>query len=243
MTVLALHGFTQRGTVWDEVAALDGGEWTTPDLPGHGAEPARSWREAVWWVSEHLAALGRPRVLVGYSMGGRLALATAIHRPELVDALVVVSASAGIRTTEDRRSRVASDAVLAERLREIGVEAFVEEWTARPMFAGLASRGRAWVAEDRARRLDNTVEGLAGALEGLGQGAMPWLGHRIRDLVTPATFVAGTDDRRYADAARRMARAAPRGREWLVPGTGHAVVGEDPRAVAAAVALARRTIG
>ena len=243
MTVFALHGFTQRGVMWDEAAALDGGAWTSPDLPGHGAVAVASWDATVSSLAVQLAALRRPRVLVGYSMGGRLALSLAVRRPELVDALVVVSASPGIRAAADREARVQADARLADRIREIGVEAFIDEWLARPMFGGLAARGREWLAADRRLRLGSSTEGLAGALEELGQGAMPWLGLRIRDIVTPSTFVAGTDDVRYAAAARRMAEAAPRGRVWLVPDSGHAVVGEDPRAVAAAVALARRTIG
>ncbi|HSG79033.1 MAG TPA: alpha/beta fold hydrolase [Acidimicrobiia bacterium] len=243
MTVLALHGFTQRGSTWDEVAAFDGDTWIAPDLPGHGGEPATSWDATVESLGARLHDLERPRVLVGYSMGGRLALGVVLHRPELVDALVVVSATPGIRSVDDRRRRAESDAALGERIRSIGVEAFVDEWIAAPMFSGLAARGRSWLAADRSTRVGSSAEGLAGALVELGQGTMPWLGPRVRHIVAPATFVAGSEDARYAATARRMARAAPRGRVWMVPACGHAVVGEDPRAVAAAVALARRTIG
>jgi 2-succinyl-6-hydroxy-2,4-cyclohexadiene-1-carboxylate synthase len=243
VTVLALHGFTQRGSTWDEAAALDGDAWIAPDLPGHGGRPVASWEETIEALGARLHDLERPRVLVGYSMGGRLGLGVVLHRPELVDALVVVSASPGIRSVADRRRRAEADAALAERIRAMGVEAFVDEWMARPMFSGLAARGRSWLESDRSARTGSSAEGLAGALVELGQGTMPWLGPRIRDIVAPATFVAGTEDARYAAVARRMARTAPRGRVWMVPDCGHAVVGEDPRAVAAAVALARRTVG
>lgn len=243
MTVLALHGFTQRGSSWDEVAALDGGTWVAPDLPGHGGRPVMGWDETVASVGAQLEGLSRPRVLVGYSMGGRLALGVVLERPEVVDALVVVSAAPGIHSRSDRVRRAADDRALAERIGRIGVEAFVDEWMALPMFSGLAARGPAWLAADRSSRIESTPEGLAGALVELGQGTMPWLGPRVREVIGPSTFVAGTADERYAAAARRMARSAARGRVWMVPGAGHPVVGEDPRAVAAAVALARRTVG
>ena len=92
MTILALHGFTQRGAMWAEVAAEVGGEWLTPDLPGHGAEPPVPWEAAAARLAGLLAVLPRPRILAGYSMGGRLALAVAVAAPDLVDGLVLISA-------------------------------------------------------------------------------------------------------------------------------------------------------
>ena len=74
--VLALHGFTQRGAMWDEVAALAGGDWAAPDLPGHGSTPPMAWDEAVGWVAARAAAEDAS-TMMGYSMGGRLALAAA----------------------------------------------------------------------------------------------------------------------------------------------------------------------
>ena len=47
---LALHGFTQRGAMWDEVAGLVGGVWEMPDLPGHGGQPVVDWAAAVQQV-------------------------------------------------------------------------------------------------------------------------------------------------------------------------------------------------
>ncbi len=243
MTVLALHGFTQRGSMWDEVAELEGGDWRAPDLPGHGDAPVDTWEGTVASLADELASLERPRVLVGYSMGGRIALGVVLHRPELVDALVIISAAPGIRSSADREDRQRSDERRATRIAAIGVEQFVSEWVAQPLFASMAVRSADWRAADLAMRASNTAEGLAGALRQLGQGVMPWMGREIRDIVAPAMFVAGARDRRYLATARRMAKAAPRGREWVASAAGHAVVAEDPRAVATAIALARRTLG
>jgi 2-succinyl-6-hydroxy-2,4-cyclohexadiene-1-carboxylate synthase len=236
MNFLALHGFTQRGSMWDEVAALAGGDWSAPDLPGHGGRPACSWEEAVALVGGLLEGVAPPRCLVGYSMGGRLALAAALDHPSPVDRLVVFSASAGIEEGADRQRRRAEDLALADRLEAMGVGAFVDEWLSRPLFAGLAARPPAWRADDRQARAGNDASGLAAALRLLGQGAQPYLGDRLGELGLPVLLVAGGEDRRYADLAGRLGERIARATVAEVAGAGHAVVGERPAEVAARLA-------
>jgi 2-succinyl-6-hydroxy-2,4-cyclohexadiene-1-carboxylate synthase len=231
MTYLALHGFTQRGTMWAEVAAAAGGEWVTPDLPGHSLRPVRSWEEAVAGVSALLRAVPEPRFLVGYSMGGRLALAVA-----LVDRLAVLSASAGLADGAERECRRARDAALAEHIEKVGVAAFVDEWLARPLFAGLVVRGPQWQAADRAARLGSEASGLAGALRELGPGTQPYLGDRLAELAMPVLLAAGDADAKYAALAEEMGRQIPRATVALAPGAGHALVGERPSEVASLLA-------
>ncbi|MFH1330173.1 MAG: alpha/beta fold hydrolase [Actinomycetota bacterium] len=236
MTFLALHGFTQRGSMWDEVGAMTGGEWSAPDLPGHGGRPACSWEEAVALVGGLLEGIAPPRCLVGYSMGGRLALAVALDHPELVDRLVVASAGPGIEDAAARQRRLADDLALAGRLEAMGTAAFVDEWLARPQFAGLAARPPEWRAADREARVGNDASGLAAALRLLGQGAQPYLGERLGEPGLPVLLVAGSEDRRYAEMARRMGARLARATVAEVARAGHAVVGERPAEVAALLA-------
>jgi 2-succinyl-6-hydroxy-2,4-cyclohexadiene-1-carboxylate synthase len=236
MNFLALHGFTQRGSMWDEVAALAGGNWSAPDLPGHGGRPACSWEEAVALVGGLLAGIAPPRCLVGYSMGGRLALAVALDQPSLVDRLALLSAAAGIEEGADRQRRRAEDLALADRLEAMGVDAFVDEWLSRPLFAGLAARPPEWRDADRKARAGNDASGLAAALRLLGQGAQPYLGDRLGSLPMPVLLAAGSEDRRYADQARRMGGLIARATVAEVAGAGHAVVGERPAELAALLA-------
>ncbi|MCU0281559.1 MAG: alpha/beta fold hydrolase [Acidimicrobiia bacterium] len=236
LTYLALHGFTQRGSMWAEVAALAGGQWVTPDLPGHGGRPPRPWEETVASLAGLLRALPAPRCLVGYSMGGRLALAVALDYPGLVDRLAVVSASPGVADPEARERRLAEDLALAGRIEDSGVDAFLEQWLSRPLFGGLAARGPQWRQGDRAARLGSTAAGLAGALRLLGQGAQPYLGDRLGELEMPVLLMAGGDDRKYAALAEDMGRRLPRAMVAVAPGAGHALVGERPGDVAALLA-------
>jgi len=235
MTFLALHGFTQRGSMWSEVAGLVGGEWLTPDLPGHGAEPACRWRRAVEGIDGRLGGAAPPRCLIGYSMGGRLALAAALAYPRLVDRLVVVSAGPGLPTAAERRRRRAADRVLAGHIEEVGMAAFAEEWLAQPLFAGLGRRPAEWRSADLAARAANRAEGVAAALRRLGQGSQPYLGGRLGELCMPALLVVGERDAAYAAAARALAGQIARATVVEVPGAGHAVVGERPGEVAAAL--------
>jgi len=156
--LLALHGFTQRGWAFEELSRAASLPVDAPDLPGHGdSAVSPDLGSALGWLEE-VAGAG-PRPLLGYSMGGRLALQFALARPDLVSALVLVSASPGIADAGLRTERRSADAELADRIGEVGVDAFVDEWLARPMFAGLEHRGREWRAADRAMRCTNTATG------------------------------------------------------------------------------------
>lgn len=236
--LVALHGFTQHGGMFEEVASLLPGGLLAVDLPGHGTtevEPV-SFAGAVGSIAEVLAGFEDPVSLLGYSQGGRVALAIALEKPGLVDRLVLVSASPGIADPRSRAARKASDDELAGRLEEIGVAAFVDEWLALDMFAGLHRRSSAWIEGDRALRCENPAAGLAAALREMGQGSQPYVGPRLNELKMPVLLLAGEHDPKYTDLARGMAAALPQATCEIVPGAGHAVIGERPKLVARLIA-------
>lgn len=236
--MVALHGFTQTGAMFGELARLLGRELLAPDLPGHGrsAEVAASFASAVAGVGEVLAALPEPVPLVGYSQGGRVALAVALGRPELISHLVVVSATPGIADEAERTERRRLDEVRAVELRSAGISSFLDRWLSGPMFTGLDRRDATWRETDRAARLENTADGLAAAAVGMGQGAQPYLGDRLPELRVPTLVIAGQSDQKYTSIAAAMQQALPHSSLQIVPTAGHAVVGEQPRAVADLVA-------
>ena len=232
---LALHGFTQRGAMWDEVAGLVGGEWVAPDLPGHGGTEVVPWDAAVGKVAGWIGEAGPGITLIGYSMGGRIALAAALAYPEGLDRLVLVSASPGIADESARERRLGEDEATAGRIERLGVDLFLTEWLSRPMFSRLGRRPAAWGARDLRLRQSNEAAGLAGVVRLLGHGSQPYLGDGIAGLRVPLVTVAGSLDDAYASHASGMAAAAPDGRFVEVNGAGHAVVAEDPKAIARAL--------
>jgi 2-succinyl-6-hydroxy-2,4-cyclohexadiene-1-carboxylate synthase len=248
--VTLLHGFTQSSRSWLELISKmpEGRQWIVPDLRGHGETRTRAGApcsmdaclrdlEMLW------DKLGIPAThLVGYSMGGRLALHVAVRRPERILSLLTIGAHAGLEP-EAREGRRLGDEALASRIENDGLEAFVSYWSSLPMFAGLERRGPAFVAEIRAERMSNDPEGLACSLRGMGAGAMEPLWDDLAHLTVPCTFVAGQLDYSYVTSARRLAATVHDGRVEVVPSAGHTVHLEKPEAFARVLAdhLARQT--
>ncbi len=232
--LVLLHGFTQTGRSWAPVLAEVGERYRcfAPDLPGHGD---MAWRRPATpgAVAAYLSAVPAPRyVLGGYSMGGRLALRAALTNPKRVERLILISCGPGIRDPAERAARLKDDLALADRIESMPLEAFIDEWGAQPLFAGLP-RGVAGFS--RADRLRNVPEGLAAALRGMGQGATEPMWDRLGELTMPVTVVVGARDEKYAGIGAAMAERIPGARLVVVPGAGHAVHVEKPEAVAAAV--------
>jgi 2-succinyl-6-hydroxy-2,4-cyclohexadiene-1-carboxylate synthase len=224
--IVLVHGFTQTGDSWAPVAPLLGAATRasvlTPCLPGHGS----SGREAAS-LAEAAAPLGKEAgagVYVGYSMGGRMCLRLALDRPDLVERLVLVGATAGLSDPAEREARRASDEALAARVEQMRVEDFLDEWLAAPLFAHLTPE-----QAGRAARLGNTAQGLAWALRRLGPAAEPAMWGELARLSMPVLVLAGERDEKFSVLAQQIATAIGDNAEVArVAGAGHAAPFERP---------------
>jgi 2-succinyl-6-hydroxy-2,4-cyclohexadiene-1-carboxylate synthase len=191
------------------------------DAPGHGAaaELDLDLVEGGAW----LAATGGRATYVGYSMGGRLCLHAALAAPDAVRGLVLISATGGIDDAGERDARRRADDALAERIETIGVDAFIDEWLAQPLFAGLDI-----VAQGRADRRRNTARGLASSLRLAGTGTQAPLWERLADLHVPTLVIAGALDTKFVALGERLAATIPGAGLAVVPGAGHTVHLERP---------------
>ncbi|NND85287.1 MAG: alpha/beta fold hydrolase [Acidimicrobiia bacterium] len=225
-----LHGFTQHGGHMAELAELVGVAGLAPDLPGHGPEPhlPATMDEAIERVAEAVTGI---EVLVGYSMGGRVALRVAPRLPDL-RALVLVSAGSGLPDARVGERQLADDR-LAEHIESGSLEHFIDEWMALPMFAGLRALDEERWEADRAMRLEGSAAGLAASLRGMGQGVVGRVADaQLASLGIQLHAIAGALDPAYVAAAEHLVGVAPRAELHIHPRAGHAVVGEDPRFVA-----------
>ena len=228
--VLALHGFTLAGAMFNELSDLVDADFVAPDLPGHGGREATgcNWSEAVDEVIQ-LIARHRPEVVLGYSMGGRIGVAAALDSAASF-AAVMVSAGIGIRDETERAQRQRADEDLARHLEEVGEQEFMDRWETNDQLGGHP--------EFAAIRSANTVAGIAGALRGMGQGVQPYYGERIALMRRPTIWLAGDADPAYVAIAREAEARTPNASCMIVPNARHSVVADAPEAVAAAVAKA-----
>lgn len=241
--VVLLHGFTGSALGWGPFAAQLA-EWHTlvaVDLPGHGCSDSPAEVERYRMpvaVSDVVAAVriagyGRAAWL-GYSMGGRTALHVAAAFPEAVSALVLIGASPGIASDEERAARLEADEELARRIEREGVEAFVDYWERIPLFQSQGRLEPEQQAAIRAGRLRCSATGLANSLRGMGAGAQEPLHRRLPAIDVPVLVLAGELDSKYVTAGREMAAALPRAKFEVIERAGHATHVEEPAQTAAA---------
>jgi 2-succinyl-6-hydroxy-2,4-cyclohexadiene-1-carboxylate synthase len=223
--VVLVPGFTNTKESWTDVAGqlVPGFDAMPIDLPGHGG-----WSDSRLGFEQAAAAIGGaggPAAYVGYSMGGRLCLRLAVDRPDLVSALVIIGASPGLATAEDRATRREADERLAASIERDGTEEFLQRWLSHPLFATLDPS-----PEEMARRRKNSPEGLASALRLLGPGAQEPVWDRLGELRMPVLVVVGEKDKKFLATSRQMLDAGLQARLEIVPDVGHAVHLEDPAA-------------
>ncbi len=237
--MLLLHGFTGTARLWS--AQIE--DWAAtyrviaPDLLGHGGSdaPADPAAYALERQAESLADLltlleAAPAIVVGYSMGARLALTLALEQPQAVARLILESPSAGIAEAADRAARREADERLAQDIERDGTEAFVERWEAMPLFASHIDLPAAVEAHQRAERRRHTPAGLAASLRGAGQGVMAPLHDRLPLVAAPSLVIAGALDQTGLARARTVASGLRDARLEVIDTAGHTPHLEAPEA-------------
>jgi 2-succinyl-6-hydroxy-2,4-cyclohexadiene-1-carboxylate synthase len=229
-----LHGFTQTKDSGHKFRSILAGtfELVTLDLPGHGenASISASLDETADLLADVLPS--EPFVLGGYSMGGRVALHFASRHAERLSALALLSATLGLRDHGERAARRARDNALANRIEDIGAEAFLDEWLSQPMFASLPDDPLERAARSRETR------GLANSLREGGTGTQSWLGDQLSALSAlsvPTLIVAGAGDAKFVNEAHLLNDVLASATTSLVPRAGHAAHLERPAETAAIV--------
>ena len=209
--------------MWKQVIhSLSLSSVSTPWIAGHGPAPV-----PVSFTAEasRLAALSDPTHLIGYSLGGRLALAMALQMPSL-KRLTLIGATAGIQNSMDLSDRQRWDREQAAKIRRLGVSNFLDEW--RKSIALRVVRDCQPVMENVLAQQQHSVEGLATAMVTLGRGAMPPLWKELSKLTIPVDVVYGDQDMSHRKLAMDMAKLLPKARVHAIMGCGHNAVLEAP---------------
>ena len=219
--MLFIPGFMQRGDAWRPVAEL---------LPERYPSVMLDHEESSFEGRlGEIAEAGAGRLLVGYSLGGRIGLRAALRDPERYLGVVTIGATAGIDEPSLRTARAEADERLAAWMEAAPIEDIVGLWERQPLFA---DQSEALIEEQRAGRLAQRPLDLAMTLRTAGQGVLEPVWHELLRLDLPLLAIAGARDEGYVSAAKRMADIAPRGRAEIVEDAGHAAQLQRPDEVA-----------
>ncbi|KIL22027.1 2-succinyl-6-hydroxy-2,4-cyclohexadiene-1-carboxylate synthase [Bacillus safensis] len=233
---LCLHGFTGSAASWTFLNAyLENTRLIQVSLLGHGRtdspESVRRYAmsQQLADLVEILNQLKLHKVnILGYSMGGRIALSFAARYPDRVNKLILESTSPGLRTFKERMARLKHDHQLAQKIRHEGLVKFVDFWESIPLFASQKTLSAERQTELREGRLKANPLGLARSLEGIGTGSQPSVWKALKHIHLPALFICGTLDEKFCHIGKRMQQELKGSQFILAEHAGHTVHVEQP---------------
>ena len=234
--LVLLHGFSGAASTWESVAeeiACDF-QLIAIDLLGHSASDAP--RDTASYRMESVASdvvdlLGQIAVanphLLGYSMGGRLALFLALRHPTRIRSLILESASPGLSEQQAWTQRRIRDNALADEIEARGISWFVDYWESLPLWA---SQSDQLIRRQRNQRLANNPMGLANCLRAMGTGAQPNLWGALASMAAPTCLIVGERDAKFRQIYQAMHAAMPHAHLSIIPAAGHNTHLENPAA-------------
>ncbi len=166
---------------------------------------------------------GTGRALLGYSMGGRLALHALLEKNHPWQAAVIVSAHPGLEDETERATRRSADSSWATRSLTESWPAFLTAWNTQEIFKGGTQRDPAASAQLATRRRE-----IAQSFVNWSLGAQEPLWERLAEISIPVLWIAGENDPKFRRLAERAAALMPAGSVAIAPSAGHRVPWESP---------------
>ncbi len=206
----------------------------TIDLLGHGkTEGAElhyrfSTKEQVADITKLISEqLKIPLYLYGYSMGARLALQLALHRPDLYKGLILESGTFGIEGETEQQARQALDARRSDAI--LGnFEGFLKEWSKMPLFSSSTASSKLLKQVEQTQKEQNPFW-LANSLQGFGTGTMPCVRDRLSELTLPVQLIVGETDSKFLHINHQMEKEITNPELVIVKKAGHRVHLDKPK--------------
>jgi 2-succinyl-6-hydroxy-2,4-cyclohexadiene-1-carboxylate synthase len=190
------------------------------DLPGHG-QTLIADHDFVSTAEQILAIAPDNCYLLGYSLGGRLALYLALHYPDRWQKVILESASFGLPTAEMRQERQHQDSVIARKLRQPDLDfaAFIQNWYQQSVFTGINKHPD--FPELIISRSNNNPLALARSLEKMGLGQQPYLGELLKTNKIPLIILVGQQDTKFIEIGQQIANLCPKTELRIVSNCSH----------------------
>ncbi|UOB78537.1 2-succinyl-6-hydroxy-2,4-cyclohexadiene-1-carboxylate synthase [Bacillus sp. ZJS3] len=235
--LLLLHGFTGSMETWRSFVP----SWSEQfqvilvDIVGHGKTESPEdvthydIRNVALQMKELLDYLHIEKAhILGYSMGGRLAITMACLYPEYVRSLLLENCTAGLKSEDERKERCEKDERLAHKIEREGIESFVSMWESIPLFETQKRLAQNVQEAVRKERLANNPKGLANSLRGMGTGAQPSWWNELKNLKMPVLLMNGEQDEKFFRILKNIEKCVSDVKFVKIDGAGHAIHVEQP---------------
>ena len=226
MKIFCIHGNFQTAKVWQPLeermkAGFSDLEMITEELCAKEFQSFDDWTEDFCGrVDAH--ANGEKSILLGYSLGGRLALHACLSRSDLWKSAIVIGADPGLESEEDKKLQLHRDRDWAERLKREPLQKVVDEWDAQSVFCGFENQAPRNLDEMNPDRLSHQFEVFS---KGIQQNLVPKLAE-LKNL--QILFVSGEKDCRYQGIGEKLAKSSSVFRAEVIANAGHRVPWENP---------------
>jgi len=231
IALLFIHGFTGSGEDWYNIKdSFPGMRLLLVDLPGHGMSDSTS--DLKYYTQDNLVRMIedirenlelKKLILVGYSLGGRLALSYAAIFPENLYKLIVESGQPGLTSEDDRTGRVKEDEELADYIAKNEIDNFVDFWMSKDIFRSENNLLESERNEIRNRKLKNNNTGLSNMLRGFSLGRMRPLWGELGKIRCKTLLIAGELDKKYCELNKKVQSEIKNSRFEIVAEAGHNV--------------------
>ncbi|CDN09791.1 2-succinyl-6-hydroxy-2,4-cyclohexadiene-1-carboxylate synthase [Richelia intracellularis] len=230
--ILFLHGFMGNHHEFDAVTQLLANYFSslTIDIPGHGKTQNLSFdiyycmEKTAYGIIQLLDKLHIQRCfLVGYSMGGRLALYLTVNFPERFTKVLLESASPGLKTERERLERIYRDGQIARKIERStdknNFKIFLENWYSQEIFGDIKNHPQ--FNHMISERLQNEPSKLARSLRNMGIGNQPSLWGKISENKIPLLLLVGEYDHKFIHINDEINTLCQSSQIKIIPKTGH----------------------
>lgn len=233
--LICLHGFLGLSTDWDLIAPVAPSPWTV-----HHENLWSQLSDLQTWgkqFCERMRALPGQKVLLGYSMGGRLVMQALQEDADLFSGAILVSANPGLKSEEEKQTRIQADHIWAEKFRKTPWDELMNQWNAQGVFnqPTKPSADHIVLARDESA-FDREL--LAEVLELWSLGYQRDFEPVLKELELPVLLLTGSADQKFTTLSAEIADKPAWGDRVhvVIEQAGHRVPWDSPRDFRAIVA-------
>lgn len=216
MNLFALHGFLGAPSDWDHL------KLSFPFSNVHSFnlfdpmafDPTKGLEAAGIAINDYASESSGTRIIIGYSLGGRLALHALIHNPQIWTAAVIISAHPGLTSEEEKGIRYQGDQEWAGSFLSESWNVLVDKWNSQPIFK-----------ENYGPKEENLFsrQSLATALTGWSLGIQKDLTSTIADLNLPILWMTGESDQKFTSIGKHLKFSHSLSKQCVIKDAAHRV--------------------